>query len=83
MRILQLFQTGCRRHQPLQQVFRHADQKEALPKECFFSDHEILAEARTKSAIADEIQAVGLDEIKSTHRLSDFIRPKGGFYHRR
>ena len=39
-------------------------------------DNEILAEARMKSADADEIQANGLDEIKSVHisrRKADFI----------
>ena len=42
--------------------------------------NEILAFARMKSACADEIQAVGLDEIKSTHPVltPDFI-PKGDF----
>ena len=34
-----------------------------------------------KSAIADKICFA--DEIKSTHRRSDFIRPKGGFHRRR
>ena len=47
------------------------------------SFNEILALARMKSANADEIQANGLDEIKSTLRRSDLIRPKGGFHHRR
>ena len=37
--------------------------------------NEILASARTKSADADEICFA--DEIKSTHRRSDFIRLQG------
>ncbi len=53
---------------------------QSLNLHCF---NEILAFARMKSADADEIQAGGLDEIKSTHRRSDFTRPKGGFHHRR
>ena len=42
--------------------------------------NESLAFARMKSADVDEIQVVGLDEIKSTHPVltPDFI-PKGDF----
>ena len=36
-----------------------------------------------KSAKADEIFGFASDEIKSTHRLSDFIRPQGGFHRQR
>jgi len=36
-----------------------------------------------KSAKADEIFGFASDEIKSTHRHSDFIRPQGGFHHQR
>ena len=36
--------------------------------------NEILADARVKSANADEIFGFALDEIKSTHRRSDFTR---------
>jgi len=32
---------------------------------------------------ADEIFGFASDEIKSTHRLSDFIRPQGGFHRQR
>jgi len=41
--------------------------------------NEILALARMKSADAVEICLA--DEMKSTHRLGDFIRPQGGFHH--
>ena len=43
--------------------------------------NEILADARMKSAM--QMKSADADEIKSTHRRSDFIRPKGGFHHRR
>jgi len=45
--------------------------------------NEILADARMKSANADEIFDFASDEIKSTHRLSDFIQPQGGFHRQR
>ena len=45
--------------------------------------NEILALARMKSADTDEIFGFASDEIKSTHRLSDFIRLQGGFHHPR
>jgi len=38
--------------------------------------NEILADARMKSANADEILGFASDEIKSTHRRSDFTRTK-------
>ena len=34
-----------------------------------------------KSAM--QMKSANADEIKSTHRRSDFIRPKGGFHRRR
>ncbi len=43
--------------------------------------NEILAVARIKSAL--QMKSTIVDEIKSTHRRNDFIRPKGGFHHRR
>jgi len=42
--------------------------------------NEILADARMKSANADEIFGFASDEIKSTHRRSDFIRAKREFH---
>jgi len=41
--------------------------------------NEILADARKKSAEADEIFGFASDEIKSTLRRSDFIRAKREF----